>query len=95
MREQLEHLVKVHQHPRVVIQVIPNDAGLGCTFGRAFTLLSFVNQPDLVYVEDLGSARYIREREEVVRYSLAFDHLRGCALSDDRSADFIGVILNE
>ena len=92
MYKQCEHLLKMHQHPRVVVQVIPNEAGMCCAFGRAFMLLSFRHQGDLAYVEDVGSARYIRDRDEVARYSLTFDHLRGSALADDKSAGLIGVI---
>jgi Domain of unknown function (DUF5753) len=91
MRKQCEHLLKMHQHPRVVVQVIPNEAGMCCAFGRSFALLTFQHQGDLVYVEDVGSARYIRDRDEVARYSLTFDHLRGSALADDKSAGLIGV----
>jgi len=95
MRKQCEHLLRMHQHPGVVVQVIPNGAGLCCAFGRAFMLLSFPHQGDLAYVEDVGSARYIRDRDEVARYSLTFDHLRGSALADDKSAALIGAIGNE
>jgi len=95
MRRQCEYLLRLHQHPRVVVQVIPNGAGLCCAFGRSFALLAFQNQGDLVYVEDVGSARYIRDRDEVARYSLTFDHLRGNALADDKSARLIGAMGNE
>ena len=92
VRDQCRHLLKMHQHPRVVIQIVPNAAGLCCAFGKAFVLLSFKNQDDLAYVEDIGTARYIRERDAVGRYSLVFDHLRGSALADDKSAALIGAI---
>jgi transcriptional regulator with XRE-family HTH domain len=92
MRAQCLHLQKMHQHPRIVIQVIPNAAGLGCAFGRPFSILSFRHQEDLVYVENLGTARYIRDRDEVARYALTFDHLRASALADDKSAELMGVM---
>jgi transcriptional regulator with XRE-family HTH domain len=95
MRQQCRDLQKMHQHPRVVVQVIPNRAGLCCAFGRSFSLLSFRHQGDLVYLEDLGSARYIRERDEVARFALTFDHLRASALADDESAKLIGVMASE
>jgi transcriptional regulator with XRE-family HTH domain len=94
MREQCQHLVKMHQRPRVVIQVIPNTFGLSCAFGKPFSLLSFPHQGALVYVEGLGSARYIREQDEVARYALTFDHLRASALSEDASAKLIGGMIN-
>jgi transcriptional regulator with XRE-family HTH domain len=95
MRGQCEHLMKMRKHPRVVVQVIPDTAGLGATFGSPFSLLSFRYQPDLVYVEDWRAARYIRERDEVARYGLMFDHLRASALADEKSAELVRVISND
>ena len=92
MRQQCAQLLRMQQFPNIVLQVIRNADGLCCAFGRAFMLLSFKNQDDLVYIEDIGSARYIRDRDEGARYSLAFDHLRGSALADDKSAALIEVI---
>jgi transcriptional regulator with XRE-family HTH domain len=95
MRDQCRHLLKMHKHPRVVVQVIPNGAGLCCAVGRPFSLLSFLHQGDLVYVEELGSARYIRGQDEVAKYALTFDHLRASALADDDSVKLIGVMASE
>jgi len=58
-------------------------------------LLSFRNQGDLVYMEDIGSSRYVRDRDEVARYALAFDHLRASALADDKSAKLIREIMHD
>ncbi len=93
MRNQCQHLLKMLKHPRVVLQVIPNRAGLCAASGRPFSVLSFRHQEDLVYVEDLGSARYIRERGEVARYALTFDYLRASALSDDKSSELVGALI--
>jgi len=41
-------------------------------YGRAFTLLtSSGNAAPVVYLEDISSAHYIRDRDEVARYSSA------------------------
>jgi transcriptional regulator with XRE-family HTH domain len=95
MHGQYRHLLTMHKHPRVVIQVIPNQAGLACASGRPFSLLSFPHQGPIVYVEDIDTARYIRNADEVARYSLIFDYLRASALADDKSAEFIRRILND
>lgn len=58
-------------------------------------LLSFRNQGDLVYLEDVGSSRYVRDRDEVARYALTFDHLRASALADDKSAELIKEIMRD
>jgi transcriptional regulator with XRE-family HTH domain len=89
MNDQYRHLLGLRKHPRVVVQVIPNSAGLCCALGRAFSLLSFRHQGPMVYVETLHGATYIRNEEEVARYSLMFDHLRAGALSDEKTFDLI------
>ena len=86
---------EMSRHPRVVIQVVPNKSGLCCGFGRSFSQLAFRHQSDLVYVEDVGSARYIREQAEVARYALMFDYLRASALAYIETAELIGVIGND
>jgi transcriptional regulator with XRE-family HTH domain len=95
MREQCRHLLALAQRPNIVVQVIRNADGICCAFGRAFMLLSFRTQSDLVYVEDIGSARYLRDRDEVARYALTYDHLRGSALADDKSAALIEGLMHD
>ncbi len=85
MAEQLEHLVKMSERPEIVIQVIPNCEGSTAAGGRSFTILTFKSEPTVVYLEDIKSARYIRKPDEVAMYALTFDHLRSCALPDDKS----------
>lgn len=58
-------------------------------------LLTFRTQSDLVYLEDIGSARYLRDRDEIAKYSLTFDHLRASALPDDKSAALIEGLQHE
>lgn len=88
-KAQREHLVTMARRPNVTIQVVPNAQGATCAFGRAFAVLVSRNNSSVVYLEDIGTARYIRDRDEVSRYTLIFDHLRSCALSDKQSIDFI------
>ncbi len=91
MREQRDHLVRMCERPNIVIQVIPLTEGLTAAGGRAFTILSFKSEPSVVYLEDVGSARYLRNRktDEIPRYTLTFDHLRANALTDEKSVALI------
>jgi len=90
MQEQREHLIKVAQIPSVTIQVISNNGGATCAYGRAFTILTpSCNGLPVVYLEDIRNARYVRDRDEVARYAVVFDHLRASALDDSRSLDLI------
>jgi transcriptional regulator with XRE-family HTH domain len=93
MQTQREHLIELAHLPNITIQVISNNDGVTCAYGRAFTILTSAsgngNGPPVVYLEDVGSARYVRDRDEVARYTLSFDHLRACALNDSKSLDLI------
>lgn len=89
MRAQREHLAGMTKRPNVTIQVIPNDEGVTCAYGRAFTILISNNGSSVVYLEDLINAHYVRTRDEVAQFALKFDHLRTNALTDDKSLRLI------
>ncbi len=89
MRTQREHLATMAYRPNVTIQIIPNSEGATCAFGRAFAVLVSRNNSSVVYFEDIGTARYVRDRDEVSRYNLIFDYLRSCALNDKQSIELI------
>ncbi len=75
--------------PHVTVQVIPMAKGATPAFGRAFAVLVSKNASALIYLEDIGTARYIRERDEVQRYLAVFDHMRASALDDEQSLRLI------
>jgi transcriptional regulator with XRE-family HTH domain len=87
MQEQREHLIEMAQRPNVTIQVL--NEGVTPAYGRAFTVLTPANGSPVVHLEDVRSAHYIRDRDQVAHYMLVFHHLRACALSDSRSLDLI------
>ena len=89
MRVQRQHLVATAHRPNITIQIIPNSEGATCAFGRAFAVLVSRNNSSVAYFEDVGTARYIRDRDEVSRYNLIFDYLRSCALNDRQSIQLI------
>jgi transcriptional regulator with XRE-family HTH domain len=90
MREQRQHLISLAHLPNITIQVISNNDGVTCGYGKAFTILTPAgNGSSVVYLEDVRSARYLRDRDEVAQYVLIFDHLRSCALNDSKSLELI------
>jgi len=89
MRAQREHLADMTKRPNITVQVIPNDEGVTCAYGRAFTILISNNGSSVVYLEDLINAHYVRTRDEVAQFTLKFDHLRTNALTDDKSLRLI------
>jgi hypothetical protein len=88
MREQRDHLASMAARPNITIQVMPYSRGATCAFGRAFTILVSKSDP-VIYLEDVTSARYIRDRDEVGKYMVTFDHLRATALDEDESVNLI------
>lgn len=94
MRVQCQHLLGVGQRPHIAIQVIPDAKGAACAYGKDFMILTFNStnkrpRAPVAYVEDMRSARYVREQDEVGAYSVTFDYLRSYALDDLQSADLI------
>lgn len=43
----------------------------------------------MVYLENMTSDLYVEQEAEAYRYGLAFDRLRGLALTAGKSAEFI------
>jgi transcriptional regulator with XRE-family HTH domain len=77
VREQLEHLIEVADHPAVTLQVMPFSAGAHSAMGGPFTILRFA-EPDLadvVYIEQLTSALYLDKPVEVDSYLEVMEQL--------------------
>lgn len=89
MQAQRDYLVTMARRPNITVQIVPNTEGATCAFGRAFAVLVSRNNSSVVYFEDIGTARYVRDRDEVSRYMLVFDYLRSCALNDRQSIELI------
>jgi len=97
MRMQLEHLLDLAKLPNAAIQVIPFGGGAHPAMGRPFVILVFPERvdPDVVYLQDLTSALYVEDVDEVDRYNMFFNHLRATALSFDDSAALMTSVLKE
>ena len=89
MSAQCDHLLSMSRRPNVAIQVIPDCKGAACAYGQQFMILTFESRTPMAYLEDMRGARYLRERDEVGNYSVAFDYLRSSALDDEQSAELI------
>jgi hypothetical protein len=76
------------KRPNFTIQAVPDDQGLTCAFGRSFVILVTKSEP-LVYLEDIGTARYVAKTDEVNQYVLTFDHLRATALDEEKTINLM------
>jgi DNA-binding XRE family transcriptional regulator len=94
MKAQCDHLLTMGQRPHIAIQVIPDSKGPVCAHGKDFLILTFNStnkrpRAPMAYLEDMRTARYVREQDEVAAYATVFDYLRSSALDDLQSADLI------
>jgi transcriptional regulator with XRE-family HTH domain len=97
MRMQLEYLRELGGLRNVSLQVIPFGGGAHPAMGRPFIILVFGEEadPDVVYLEDLTSALWVENVEEVDRYNVFFNHLQATALSFDNSAALMTAVLKQ
>ncbi len=77
VRDQLQHLIEMTDHPAVTLQILPFTAGPHSAMGGPFTILRFA-EPDLhdvVYIEQLTSALYLEKPAEVDSYLEVMEQL--------------------
>jgi transcriptional regulator with XRE-family HTH domain len=77
MRAQLEHLLEIIDLPNVTLQIVPFHVGPHAAAGGPFTILRFPEPdlPDVVYLEQLNSALYIDQPDDVIDYVTVMDQL--------------------
>ncbi len=97
MRAQLEHLLLMTELPNVTLQIVPFDAGPHAAAGGPFTILRFPEPdlPDLVYLEQLNSAVYLDDPDDVLDYVTIMDTLCVQAETDTASKDMIRALLKQ
>jgi hypothetical protein len=97
MRAQLDHLAEVASLPRVTIQAVPFSRGGHAAAGGSFTILRFAEAelPDIVYIEQLTSALYLDDREDVEHYMEVVNALSAQALTPAETARFLTEITRE
>ncbi|WP_131749541.1 helix-turn-helix transcriptional regulator [Frankia sp. Cppng1_Ct_nod] len=97
MRAQLEQLITLAEQPNVSLQMMPFHFGGHAAEGGAFTVLRFpeADLPDVVYLEQLGSAVYLDKREDVDRYMEAMNRLCVDSLSPAGTVGALNKIIGE
>jgi Domain of unknown function (DUF5753)/Helix-turn-helix domain len=97
MRAQLSRLTEVAALPQVTIQVVPFGRGGHAAASGSFTVLRFAERelPDVVYIEQLTSALYLDNREDVDHYMEVMNNLSAEALTPARTARFLTEITRE
>jgi transcriptional regulator with XRE-family HTH domain len=89
MYGQLMHLAQIARRPEITLQVIPYVAGGHVAMAGAFSIFSFENDPDMLYVETVTGTLYLDRAADISRATLCFDHLRSTAHTAVDSAKLI------
>jgi transcriptional regulator with XRE-family HTH domain len=90
LREQLTRLLdRVAEHPKIIVQVVPLDAGAHPGLEGPLVLVARRGEPDVAYLEVQGRSQLVEASEEVARYGLLYDLLRAVALPPDASREMI------
>ncbi|MGA6170090.1 helix-turn-helix domain-containing protein [Streptomyces sp. NPDC012600] len=91
MHDQLSRLVHLATLPNINIQVLPVGAPLTVGQTGSFAILGFGNLTELsvVHLEQLTSALYVEDHDQVSTYADAHESLTAAALSVEKSLDLI------
>ncbi|WP_410538519.1 helix-turn-helix domain-containing protein [Streptomyces sp. KL2] len=90
MREQCRHLLELgRNHHRVVIQVLPFEAGASAFLSSTVIQMSFSDAPPVAYTESAYTGQLIEEPRLVAQYHRAYDLIRAAALSPKASLALI------
>lgn len=90
LRDQLTRLLDIEaDHPKIIVQVVPLNAGAHPGLEGPLVLVARRGEPDVAYLEVQGRGHLADRAEEVARYGLLYDVLRAVALSPGASREMI------
>jgi transcriptional regulator with XRE-family HTH domain len=91
MREQLNYLHEMAEHPNVTVQVIPFRAGAHASMAGPYVILSFpeVGALDVVLLDNPTGCMWLEKSDEVEFYKTLWDDVRTHALSPVQSLTLI------
>jgi transcriptional regulator with XRE-family HTH domain len=98
MHAQLERLIQVAAWPRVTLRLLPFAAGAHAGMDGAFTIFTYqqpedhvvvYDDPDVVYVDNIGGGAYIEDRNMTERYNRTFERLLHATLDPAESIEVL------
>jgi transcriptional regulator with XRE-family HTH domain len=95
MRGQLKRLLELADLPNVTIQVMPFHVGSHAAAGGPFTILRFPEPdlPDVVYLEQLNSALFLDQPDQVLDYMTVMNQVCVQAETGAASKDVLSALL--
>ena len=95
MKRQLQHLITMAERPNVEVRVVQTGVGVHVGLRGPFLVLEFVEEPDLVFVENQNTGLFLEEDADIAAYQAALRNILEVALAPDTSVDLIAAIAAE
>jgi transcriptional regulator with XRE-family HTH domain len=95
MGRQLRHLLSISERPNIALRVVPTAAGAHVGLRGAFMILEFVEEPDLVHVENQVTGMFLEEDADLTGYRLALRNILNVSLAAAATAELIAAIAAE
>jgi hypothetical protein len=87
MRDQLDRLIAAARQPKIMLQVVPVDAGAHAGLDGRFAIASFDGPPDVAYLDNALAGQVAERPDDVARIALLYDILKAEALAPRASID--------
>ncbi|MER6251061.1 Scr1 family TA system antitoxin-like transcriptional regulator [Streptomyces sp. NPDC001584] len=94
MVEQLEHLLKLSDRPRVEVRVLPFGETVPFVLVGSLSILTMRSGVTYAYTEGISTGRML-QGDEATAYSVLYDRVLSSALSPTRSTDLIRTAIEE
>jgi transcriptional regulator with XRE-family HTH domain len=95
MAEALRHIADLAGRSRVIVQVLPFNAGAHTAMMGALKLMDFDAAPPLVYFEGVRTGRLEDDPATVAQLRFVFDHLVAAALSPQKSLALVEALAQD
>jgi transcriptional regulator with XRE-family HTH domain len=89
MAGQLKRLLDEAESSNTVVQILPFEVGAHAGTDSSFTLWSYQDRDDVMYVEGLLTGSVVEAKSKITVARLAYDLLQASSLSQEQSLDLI------
>ncbi|MEU4729118.1 helix-turn-helix transcriptional regulator [Streptomyces sp. NPDC023588] len=89
LAEALRHIASLVRSHRIIVQVLPFNAGFHSGMDGSLKLMSFADAPPLAYVDGIGMGQLFDDPATVAQHGLTYDLLMASAMSPRKSLALI------
>ncbi|MFD9466206.1 Scr1 family TA system antitoxin-like transcriptional regulator [Streptomyces sp. NPDC060027] len=95
MAEALCHSADLAHRRRIIMQVLPFDAGAHAAMGGSLKLMEFADAPPLCFVDGVDMGKLLDDPATVARHTLTFSLLQAAALSPQASLALVESVAHD